>query len=397
MTAEGTSAAAAVDAVRPLLTEVVQALHADPELSFAEHRAVARLTAALESHGIAVETGAHGLDTAFRAEAGSGPCEIVLCAEYDALPEIGHACAHNVIAAGALGAMIALAPLAEALGVRVVLLGTPAEEHGAGKQLLLERGAWDSATVSLRVHPSGGRDRWPARVHRSAVHRLRATFHGRASHAAAAPERGVNAGDAAALSLVAIGMLRQQVADGMRLNAFIREAGVATNIIPALAVVEFEVRGPDVDAEAALEARVRDCFHGAALATGCSVEIVETEPLYEQVEQDPGLTPLFAAAMAEIGRPLDPADAHVPGGSTDMGNVSRYLPSLHPTVSIRGTEASLHTVEFAAAAATPAAVDAAVDSAKAMALTVVALAADDELRARYLAAQDSRPPYAASR
>ncbi|WP_192498604.1 M20 family metallopeptidase [Ornithinimicrobium pratense] len=387
----------AVDAVRPLLAEVVHALHADPELSFAEHRAVARLSAVLEGQGVAVETGVHDLSTAFRAVAGSGPFEVVLCAEYDALPEIGHACAHNVIAAGALGAMIALAPLADMLGVRVVLLGTPAEEHGAGKQLMLERGAWDTATVSLMVHPSSGPDRWPDRVDRSAVHRLRATFRGRASHAAAAPEKGVNAGDAAALSLVAIGMLRQQVPDGMRLSAFIREAGVATNIIPALSVVDFEVRGPDVEAEAAVEARVRDCFQGAAIATGCTVEITETEPLYEQVEQDAGLTLLFAEAMAQIGRPLDPADQPVPGGSTDMGNVSRYVPSLHPTVSIRGTDASLHTAEFAAAASTSEAVDAAVDSAKAMALTVVALAADAPLRERYLAAQVSRPPYAASR
>lgn len=383
----------AVEATRSLLTRVAMDLHADPEVSFQEHRAARRLVDELRERGLSVEEGAYDLPTAFRATVGSGGFEVVLCAEYDALPVIGHACGHNVIAAGALGAMLAFAPVADALGIRVVLLGTPAEEHGGGKRLMLERGAWDTATISLMVHPSGGRDLWPDRVDRSAVRRMRATFDGVASHAAAAPERGVNAADAATIALVAIGLLRQQTPDGMRINAFTREAGDATNIIPARAVVDFEVRGPTVENQRALERRVIDCFRGAATATGCDLHLGELEPLYEQVEQDAGLVSLFATAMADVGRPLNPDDPHVPGGSTDMGNVSRYVPSIHPTVSILGSDAALHTLDFTQAAGTSAAIDAAVDSAKAMALTVASLAVEPSLREHYLALQRVRPPF----
>lgn len=386
--------ASTVELDRDLLARVAMDLHADPEVSFEEHRAARRLVDELRERGIAVEEGAYGLPTAFRAVAGSDDLEVVLCAEYDALPGIGHACAHNVIAAGALGAMLALAPVADELGIRVVLLGTPAEEHGGGKRLMLERGAWDTATISLMVHPSGGRDLWPDRVDRSAVRRMRATFRGVASHAAAAPERGVNAADAATVALVAVGLLRQQTADGMRVNAFTREAGYATNIIPARAAVDFEVRGPSVEDQRALEERVLNCFRGAATATGCDLDLEELEPLYEQVEQDAGLVSLFALAMADIGRPLSPDDPHVPGGSTDMGNVSRYVPSIHPTMSILGSDAALHTLDFAEAARSPAAIDAAVDSAKALALTVATLAEHPSLREHYLTLQTARHPFA---
>jgi amidohydrolase len=393
--AQRAAALAAIAGASERLTALAAALHADPELSFDEHRAVARIAGVLAEGGLEVETGVHDLPTAFRVEAGRGETAIVVCAEYDALPEVGHACGHNLIAAGAVGAMLALAPLADDLGLRVVLLGTPAEEHGAGKQLLLERGAWDDATASLMVHPASGREYWPDAVDRSAVHRLRVIFRGRAAHAAAAPDRGVNAGDAATLALVALGLLRQQVADGMRFNAFVRQAGEVTNIIPAYAEVDLEVRGPDVRAQALLEERVLACFHGAALATGCTAEVVETEPLYEQVEADPDLALLFADALRAIGRPADPAAPHIGGGSTDMGNVSRYLPSIHPTVSIRGTDAALHTVEFAEAAGTPEGLESALDAARAMALTVIDLAHDESLRARLAEARSARSPYAA--
>jgi len=383
-----------VDQARPQLEQLAQALHANPEISFHEVRSVARIAELLRAEGLSVDVGTYDLATSFETTVGDDPFTIVICAEYDALPGIGQACGHNIIAAGSIGAMLAVAPIAQELGVRVVLLGTPAEEHGTGKQIMLERGAWDDATVSMMVHPISVQDYWPDAVERSAVHRLTATFTGLAAHAASGPQYGKNAADAATLTLVALGLLRQQVADGMRFNAIVREGGTATNIIPATAVVDFEVRGPTVESQQELEQRVIACFEGAAIATGCGFEYIEAELLYEQVEHDAGMVELFGDAMLELGRTVSPRDAHVPGGSTDMGNVSRYLPSIHPTMCILGSVGPAHSITFAAASGTAAAMDAAIDSAKAMALTIVDLAHDEDARAAYLQLQSERPAYA---
>lgn len=387
-------AEASVSAMAERIGGLVLAIGADPELSFEEHRAVDRIAEVLGEAGHPLRTGSYGLETAFEAEAGEAPLTVVVCAEYDALPGVGHGCGHNVIAGASVGAYLAVAPLAERLGIRLVLLGTPAEEHGTGKSLLLEAGAWDRATVSMMVHPTHTRDRWPDATPRIAVHRLTATFRGRAAHAASGPELGVNAADAATITLVALGLLRQQVADGMRLNAVIREAGRVTNIIPDIAIVDFEVRGPERASQQLLEQRVLACFEGAALATGCTWEYEEAEPLYEDLRQDPELVELFGRNLLEVGRKVDRTLPAVRGGSTDMGNVSHYLPSIHPTIWVRGSHGPMHSETFAAAAQTPEAIVAALDAAKAMALTIIDFATDAGLRESALAAQAERPPYA---
>ncbi|GAB3865308.1 M20 family metallopeptidase [Nocardioides maradonensis] len=368
-------------------------VHGYAELAFEEHRAAAAVTAVLAEAGFQVTPGVGGLATAFRATYGSGDLVVGICAEYDALPEIGHACGHNIIAASAVGAGLALAEVADELGLTVVVIGTPAEEHGGGKVLLLEAGVFDDLTVSLMVHPSPV-DVSPTLTATQGVARYAATYVGRPSHAAAAPQLGVNAADAAVVAQVAIGLLRQQLPGTARVAAFVREGGKVTNIIPERVVVDFEVREFDLDAQHALDAKVRACFEAGALATGCTLTIEPTEPEYAPLVQDPRLGEPFAAAIAGLGRSLLDT-AGLSGGSTDMGNVSQHLPSIHPMIGVVGSENSPHTHGFAADVVTPAGDAAVVDGAIAMAASVIAVATDPTTRADLLAEQAVRPPYAA--
>lgn len=366
----------------PVLAALSRHLHDHPELAFEEHGSVARIVEILAAAGYPAHTGIHGLPTAFRTEAGSAEEEVVICAEYDALPTVGHACGHNLIAAAALGTFLTLAPFAEQLGIRLVLLGTPAEEHGAGKEILLRAGAWDRAIASMMVHP-GSREVWPGALSMISVHRLRATFRGRAAHAAAAPDQGINAADAATLAQVAVGLLRQQTRPSARLNAIIRSAGEVTNIIPETAVVDAEVRELTDDALVALEHRLLACFEGAALATGCTVEIAEQEPLYRHLVQDPWLGDRFGSRYAELGHDITPDDAVYVSGSTDMGNVSQAVPSIHPVIAVPGANGlALHTHEFAEAAGRPEALEPVLDAVAALCGTVVDLATDIDARTR---------------
>lgn len=384
-----TKAASVVAAHRADLLALSRAIHADPELAFEEHHAVARVAAELENAGFAVTVGVHGLETALRATYGTGDFHAVICVEYDALPGVGHACGHNIIAAAGVGAALAAAAVADHLGLTVTVLGTPAEEHGGGKVLMLADGAWDDATISLMVHPYPA-DAWPTTTSMQAVHRLRVTFTGQGAHAAAAPHQARNASDAATIALVAVGLLRQQVRDGARINAIITEAGVVTNIIAERSVVELEVREATAEALTALETRVLACFEGAAIAAGVDWAVTETEPLYADLRQDEWLVGRFAEHLAATGRTLDPTEPHRSGGSTDMGNVSHVIPSIHPVVGVLGATGSIHTAEFAVAAGGPAGDQAVLDAAVALASTIVDVASDPQARARYLAAQEQR-------
>lgn len=368
-------------------------VHGYAELSFEEHRAAAAVSGLLADNGFAVETGVGGLPTAFIATYGSGDLVVGICAEYDALPEVGHACGHNIIASSAVGAGLALAEVADDLGLTVKVLGTPAEEHGGGKVLMLEAGLFDDLTVSLMVHP-GTSDVPPAATTTQGVARYAATYVGKPSHAAAAPQLGINAADAAVVAQVAIGLLRQQLPATARVAAFVREGGRATNVIPERVVVDFEVREFDLAAQHEVRDRVLDCFEAGALATGCRLSIEETEPEYAPLVQDPRLAAPFAAAIADLGREL--LDTHsLTGGSTDMGNVSQHVPSIHPMIAVVGSTNSPHTHGFAADAVTPAADQAVVDGAIAMARAVIAIAEDPAIRAELIAEQAVRRPYAA--
>jgi amidohydrolase len=365
-------------------------IHEDPELSFNEHRASAAITALLESSGFAVERGVAKLPTAFTATAGSGRLVVGICVEYDALPGIGHACGHNIIAGASVAAALGLLPVLGELGITLKVIGTPAEEHGGGKAVLLERGVFDDVTIAMMVHPvQDGISYNPAGTTAQAVGRYRATFRGKASHAATAPHLGVNAADAAVISQVAVGLLRQQIPGDHRVAMYVSEAGHATNIIPDTAVVEFECRAFTMPEYEALLARVRRCFEAGALATGTSLEIVPTEPLYEPLIQDDVLSAHWSDGMAFFGHNVERSSG-ISGGSTDMGNISQVIPSIHPWVSVPGADVPIHSQDFAAVADTPNAYRVMFESAIAMGWTVASVMADDAQTQHFLDVADAR-------
>ncbi|WFR68563.1 amidohydrolase [Curtobacterium flaccumfaciens] len=382
---------AAVRARSERLLEISRTIHADPETAFEEHRAADLLATEAERAGFAVERAAYGLPTAFEAVTGTGPFRVVVCAEYDALPGIGHACGHNVIATAGLGAALALAEVADDAGLTVVLLGTPAEEHGGGKAILLERGAWEGATISLMAHgTAAAEDVACSLVGTQAVDRFDITFTGRVAHAAAAPHRAVNAGDAATLALTAIGLLRQQLADGIRVAAYVEHGGDATNIVPGMTRIRAEVRAHELGTMLDAKRRVLACFEGAAIATGCTWTDERAEPRYDELRQDPTLAVLWDDALRALGRTVA-GDTVQTGGSTDMGNVSQVVPSIHPMIALLGAEGVPHTPAFASDAGGPAGDAAAIDAAVGLARTVVG-AATGPAAAGFLHAAGIREP-----
>jgi amidohydrolase len=401
------AAADRVDAYAERLIGLGRILHAEPELSFAEYRSAQRLAALLEHAGFEVELGVCGLPTALTASYGSGAgsdsgggdgLTIGVCAEYDALPGLGHACGHNVICAAGAGAAIGLATVADELGFRVKLLGTPAEEEGGGKVLMLERGAFDDVTVAMMVHP-GKRDDVDPRSSTTAISRFEVTFTGRAAHAALAPHLGVNAADAAVVAQVAVGQLRQQLPGGYRVAGIVTDGGERSNIIPERTALTYEVRTPTAEELRALRERVRDCFRGASLATGCEVTFRPVQPDYLDLRQDAWLMARYADALRAAGRDVPDAPSGEPrrvGASTDMGNITHALPAIHPGLGILGADASPHTREFTAWAGSTAADEAVLAGARAMAGAGVALAADDARRAGYVAARRAGRADAAS-
>src|SRR5580698_1147202 len=287
-------AASAKDAARRIvvaMTEEIVGLsediHAHPELLFAEHHSAERVASALGAAGLEVSVGDYGLETAVVARAGSGPVHVVICAEYDALPGVGHACGHNISAAAAFGAGAALSRVADDVGLTVTVLGTPTEEGGGGKILMLDRGAFDGAHAAMMVHP------WPYdRLFSAclAVDHIDVSYSGRSAHASAAPYEGVNAGDAFTIAQVAIGLLRQQLRPGNQVHGVIKDGGDAANIIPSHTKGRFMLRARNLTDLEALRPRVHRCFEAGALATGCDWEIEDVSPTYSHMEADPALT-----------------------------------------------------------------------------------------------------------
>lgn len=371
------------------LVELSHSIHAEPELAFAEYRSCAKTQALVAEYGFEITTAPGGLDTAFRAVYGSGPLVIGVCAEYDALPGIGHACGHNIIAASAVGTALALADVADELGLTVVLLGTPAEEAGGGKVLLLNAGAFDDIAASVMLHPG------PLNIAAArslALSQVAVRYDGKEAHAAVAPYLGVNAADAVTVAQVAIGLLRQQLAPGQMVHGIVTDGGQATNIIPARAGIQYTMRANDVTSLHELERRMADCFLAGAVATGCGHETTETEPTYFELAPDHWLAETFRAEMRRVGRSPVPADveAALPLGSTDMGNVTQVMPGIHPIVGIDAGGASVHQPAFAAAAAGPSADKAVVEGAIMLSRTIVSLAQTPAERDRVMELQARR-------
>jgi amidohydrolase len=373
--------AGTISAARERLIGLSHRVHAHPETAWAEERAAAWTAGELADGGFRVEAGACGLPTAFIARAGSGPLHVGICAEYDALPGLGHACGHNMIAASAVGAGLALAPVADDLGLTVSVVGTPAEEGGGGKIHLLERGAFEGMHAAMMVHP-GPVDVAEARPF--AVSHLSVRYRGKAAHAAAYPEQGVNAADAFTVAQVAIGLLRQQLPASVRVHGIVTRGGEAPNAIPEQTHGRWYVRAETLTALAGLEPKVRRCFEAGALATGCELEIEPESPAYAEFRNDPDLLRLYRASAEALGRRFAPADiaGRVNRASTDMGNVSQALPAIHPYIGISSLPAVNHQKEFAACCITPAADAAVLDAATAMAWTIVGAASDSALRQR---------------
>ena len=379
-----TAARSRFEAMRPAVIALSHRIHAYPELGFEEEQASTWLAEMLTDAGFTVDKGICDLPTAFVARAGSGPLHLAICAEYDCLPGIGHACGHNLIAAMAVGAGIAAAQVADELGLTIRIIGTPAEElGGGGKIILLERGAFAGAHAALMVHPSPTDNVAPVML---ANAHFGVCYTGKAAHAAAYPELGINAADALTVAQVSIGLLRQHMRPTDRVHGIVTKGGDAPNIIPAQTTARYVVRAKTLDDLDEIRTKVMRCFEAGALATGAQLEIVGSRPPYAQVCHDPDIAALYRQNAEALGRVFpDLGEAQQRSdGSTDMGNVSLTLPSIHPMIGIHSLPAVNHQPEFTAHCITAMADQAIVDGAVAMAWTAIDLATDATLRQRLL-------------
>lgn len=363
------------------LVSVSHEIHAHPELNYEEVFAHDLLCSVLEDCGLPVVRHAYGVDTAFEVSVGSSGPEILVLLEYDALPGIGHGCGHNVIAAAGLGAGLAAASLADELGGRLRILGTPAEEGGGGKIALARQGAFDSGTAAMMIHPA---DADLLRMDSLAIHTVDVVYHGREAHASAAPWMGRNALDAAVLGYMNVAALRQHIRPEERVHGIFTEAGEKPNIVPRRAAATWYVRSPTISSLQPLKDRVMACLEGAASACGCQMDSTWDGHTYAEVRDNERLASAYAANMAEVGRTV--VDPRVTGravlGSTDMGNVSYLVPSIHPMVQVAPSGIPIHTREFAEHAGSDGGDKAVIDGARAMAMTVVDLWLDEALRER---------------
>lgn len=379
-----------VDELAERLIDASHQIHAHPELNFAEHFAHDLLAELLEREGVAVERHAYGLATAFDAVAGNGgPTVAVLC-EYDALPGVGHACGHNIIATAGLGAGLAAAAVAEQAGGRVRIIGTPAEEGGGGKVLMARRGAFEGVAAAMMVHPA---DADLLLMNCLAIQELLVEYDGHAAHAAAAPWEGRNALDAAVLGYMNVAAMRQHIRPDERVHGVITRGGDKPNIVPASAASDWYVRSGTVASLQPLKERVLTALQGAASACGCTMRHEWVDNLYAEMVDNGPLVQAYVANAAALGRTvLDPAaSGRRVVGSTDMGNISHLVPAIHPMIKVAPDGVPIHSVEFARWAADEPGDRAVLDGAKAMAMTVVDLWTSATLRERVTGEFAQRP------
>jgi amidohydrolase len=372
--------AKAVESAHPQLIELSRDLFEHPEIAWEEVRSSQRVADQLADNGFEVTQSHCGLDTAFSASIGSGELHFALCAEYDALPGLGHACGHNLISAISVGAAVALAPVADDLDLTLTVIGTPAEEGGGGKIELLERGGFDGQHAAAMIHPG------PVDVVRAqpyAVSHSHIEYRGKSAHAAAYPERGINAADAFTIAQVAIGLLRQQLPSTVRVHGMVTRGGEAPNAIAERTEGRWYVRAETLDELGRLEPRVMRCFEAGALASGAELVITPESKPYAEFRTDEDLLACYERRATAIGRQFSSGpDTMMARASTDMGNVSQVLPAIHPYIGIDSLPAVNHQPEFAAATVTPAAETAIAHGALALAGTVVDAASRQAIRDR---------------
>ena len=372
---------AAIDAMAPALIDISHRIHARPELAFHEVEAARLLSATVEEAGLPVEREAFGLPTAFASRFGpaDGSGEVAILSEYDALPGIGHACGHNIIATTGLGAALALSKLNGELPGRIRYLGTPAEEMGGGKELMAQEGAFDGVDSAMMVHPAGIDLTLMPSI---CISEVRVTYHGRAAHAAAMPHAGINALDALITAYQAIAQLRQHIKPTERIHGIITKGGTAPNIVPDEAEAIFYVRAATAEELAPLKERVRACFEAGALAAGAAMHLHWSKVDYLDLKSSGPLAAAYEANSRTLGRDFFPLDKLPSGsaGSTDMGNVSHRVPSIHPMISCAPPEVVIHNPEFARWAASDLGDKACIDGAKALAMTALDYLTDADMR-----------------
>lgn len=372
-----------IDRVSPTLIEISRTIHGDPEIAYQERRASTLLANKLEENGFQVERNAAQIETAFLAKAGTQTVNtpnVAICAEYDALPGLGHGCGHNLIATSALGAAIALHGVIDRLPGRITIFGTPAEEGGGGKVLMVNRGAFQGVDAAMMFHPSTHNmsDRGSL-----AATRVNIAFKGRASHAAAAPDRGINALDGVIQTFNNVNALRQHLRSDARVMGIITNGGSAANIVPDFASAHFSIRAEDRRYADEVLAKFRRCAEAAALSTGATLEFTVLEnSRYDNMVPNPTLAHLFDQKLQLLGLEVTPADGNERMGSTDMGNVSQVVPSIHSYLAIAPAGVSGHTIEFREAAYADEGQRGMLNAAKAMALTTLDLFARPELLAQ---------------
>jgi amidohydrolase len=366
---------AQVESRKDELIKIADTIHANPELGFEEYRASALLAGTLEKYGFVVERGVADLETAFVAHV-PGRNErpaVAILAEYDALPGLGHACGHNLIATAALGAGLATKAVLSELDGTILVIGTPAEEGGGGKAYMVEAGIFDNVDAAMMVHPSGRNLIGRASL---AVYHINIEFFGKAAHASSFPDKGINALDAVILTFNAVNALRQHLRDDARIHGIITHGGDAPNIIPDHTSASLLVRATDTPYAQEVLQKVQACAEAAALATGARVEIKETGPRYDARLPNPTLVGLAKENMEALGLDVILATQDERMGSSDMGNVSQVVPAIHPYIAIGPEELVGHTPEFREAAGSPQGHAGMIAAAKMLAMTVVDLLAE---------------------
>ena len=382
--------AQAIEAARSELVEVALDIHAHPELNYMEQHAAQLLSGTLEGHGFKVERGVGGVETAFTATlsggAGDGPTVAIL-AEYDALPEIGHGCGHNLIAMAAIGAGLGLQANLENLPGKVMVIGTPAEEGGGGKIRMLDAGVFEGVDAVLSSHPSSNRTVIPTDIPMGeswslAMVGYRYIFHGKAAHAAAMPHEGINALNGVIHLFGGIDSLRQHLKEDVRIHGIITDGGMAPNVVPEYAAANFMLRCRDRDyLSDVVVGRVLQAAEGAAAMTGCRLEVEEYYPFYENVRPNSVIAGLLLNNAGVAGLPLDQP---LPGrqgsaASTDFGNVSQSLPSYELRYAVSEQPVASHSREMTETAISDYAINAAINVAKTMTLTACDLLLDPGL------------------
>jgi len=367
-----------VDAIEARLLAVSQEIYDHPELKFEETRASRLLAEELRKDGFSVEVGVTGLETAILAthtDASDGPTVAIL-GEYDALPEIGHACGHNLIAASALGTCLALGAIKADLPGKLVFMGTPAEEGGGGKVIMIEAGLFNDVDAAMMFHPSTHTiaDRGSL-----AITEVKLEFTGKPAHASASPEKGINALDAVIQTFNGLNALRQHIKDGARIHGIITNGGAKPNIVPEHAAASFYVRAPENAYRDELLEKLRHCAEGAAVATGATLTFETVGHAYKAMKSNKAMAEAFTKNLETLGEPLNPPPADAGLGSTDMGDVSQTVPAIHAYIQIADEKVAGHSREFAQAANSQRGRQVTLIAAKALAMTAIDLFTDSDL------------------